>query len=855
MIIAQSGDVYMTIKKIPHFTRASFFIIAALIYMPYTTASDEASEPQLQAKDFKIHPAPTYELESIQTKNYIIDSIHVLGNHSLSKEAILVKSLFKSKEKFNVNKTSQTIKNIYQTGYFKQVKIALETISDTHIDLYIIVQEKPKLHHITYIGNKHLSDKEINKELDVEHIPTINENELDGLVAKILALYHKKNYHHTKVSAKLEKAQIEGQSDVTFTIVENKQSFVERISFVGNKSISATQLKKFIYSKEEWLFSIIDKSGSYLPAMIDADKSMIADVYRSNGYMKAQVFKTDIKLSEKNNNYHVTYHIYEGDQYFIEKINIPGNDILSEEVLKSVIPIQEGMPYSIEKVRNSIEALRTAWSDFGYIFADVDPQFEIDEETHKVTLNFYSDLKNKIYLNRLNIRGNVKAQDKVIRRQVLLDEGELITNRKMDFSKNRVQLLNYFDAREGVNWKINRIDDDHADLNLLLKEVKTGKFHARLGFGGSPTNRNSPQGGLTSQLEVGDRNLFGSGIDVDANTEIAKQYKAFHFSVRHPWVFDKPIRGQFSMYHKRSEYLDEVDLTNSVPQELVTGSFFGGGYVAKIFKTDILIDGQIGFETIRFGEKVVAKKSFTSAEQEQIQKILDKNFQSGDQYWGMVTFAQDKRNGLMFPTTGYQFNWQTQLALPITTRKLDSTTQGFSYFRTEFDYSWYTPLIAPHTLILCLHAHLGFIKPLSGYNAPWRNLYHMGGPSTVRGYTYGQIGPVYRGDSLGGSKAFHLNAELIVPVTSDLNTRLVFFYDGGAAWDSPYVKEWSKNDPLFNQYLENNNFFYRHSVGVGFRIKSPTPIQVDFGIKLNPSKKHRRNKNLTQLHFTMEHSF
>jgi outer membrane protein insertion porin family len=855
LIIAQSGDVYMTIKKIPHFTRASFFIIAALIYMPYATAGADDTEPLLQAKDFNSRPAPKYELENVQEQGYIIDKIHVLGSHSLSEEAILAKSLFKPREKFNVNKTSQTIKNIYQTGYFQQVKIGLDTISDTHADLYIIVQEKPKLHHISYVGNRHLADKEIAKALDVEHIPTINESELDGLVAKVLALYHKKNYHHAQVTARLEPAQIEGQSDVVFTIIENQQSFIERISFRGNRSISAAQLKKFIYSKEEWLFSILDKSGSYLPAMVDADKAMIADVYKSNGYMKAQVSKTDIELSETTNNYHITYHIHEGDQYFIEKINIPGNDILAEDVLKSIIPLQEGMPYSLEKVRNSIESLRTAWSDFGYIFADIDPQFEINEEAHTVAITFYSDLKNKIYLNRLNIRGNIKAQDKVIRRQILLDEGELITNRKMDFSKNKVQLLNYFDAREGVNWKINRIDDEHADLDLLLKEVKTGKFNGRLGFGGSPTSKNSPQGGLTGQIEVGDRNLLGSGIDLDLSTELAKQYKAFHFSVRHPWVFDKPIRGQFSMYHKRSEYLDEVDLTNSVPQELVTGSFFGGGYVAHILKTDILIDGQIGFETIRFGEKVVAKKSFNSAEQEQIQKILDKNFQSGDQYWGMVTFAQDRRNGMMFPTNGYQFNWQTQLALPITTNAANPAQKGFSYFRTELDYSWYTPLIAPHTLILCLHAHLGFIKPLSGYNAPWRNLYHMGGPSTVRGYTYGQIGPVYRGDSLGASKAFHLNAELIVPVTSDLNTRLVLFYDGGAAWDSPYVAEWSKNDPSFNKYLENNTFFYRHSVGIGFRIKSPTPIQVDFGIKLNPSKKYRRSKNISQLHFTMEHSF
>lgn len=836
----------MTIKKIPQFTRASFFIIATLICTPQLHSKSEPTPPQLSIKDFDMSPARMYELESVQDSKYIIDNVYVLGNHSLSNEAILIKSLLQAKDVFDTNKTSQTIKNIYSTGYFEQVKIAIDTISDEQVDLYIIVQEKPKLHHVTYNGNKHISNKDLNKAIDYEHIPAINESEIDALVVKILTAYQKKNYHHATVKGRIENAEEKGQSDLIFEITEGETSFIERITFKGNKAISTAQLKKFLYSKEEWILSILDKSGSYHPGMVEADKAMIADVYKSNGYMKAQVTKADVQYQKDTHNYRITYHIHEGKPYFIDKVNIPGNDILAEDALKSIIPLREGMPYSTEKIRNSIEILKTAWSDFGYIFADIEPAVEIDEKEFKVTVSFYSELKNKYYLNRLKIRGNKKSMDKVIRRQVLLDEGELITTRKMDFSKNRVQLLNYFDARDGVNWKINRIDDENADLELLLKEVKTGKFNTKVGFGGSPGSKNSPSAGFSGNIEFGDRNLLGSGIDFDINADISKQYQALQVSAHHPWVFDKPIRGQVSGYHKRSEYVDEINLTKGSPEELTTGGFFGGGYVTKILGTDILIDCQLGFETIKFKNQPVARASFTKSEQAEIQTVLNKNFQSGDQWWTMITFAQDKRNGIMFPTSGHQFNWQSQLALPV-------TSSGFKYFRTEFDYSWYTPLIAPHTLILCLHAHLGFVKPLSGKNAPWRNLFHIGGPTTVRGYTYGQIGPMFRGDSIGASKAFHVNAELIIPVTPDLNTRVVLFYDGGAGWDNPYANEWRKTIPNFDNHLENNNFFYRHSVGIGFRMKSPTPIQVDFGIKLNPAKKYR--KVLTQMHLSMEHSF
>nr|MBP7854600.1 BamA/TamA family outer membrane protein [Candidatus Babeliales bacterium] len=171
--------------------------------------------------------------------------------------------------------------------------------------------------------------------------------------------------------------------------------------------------------------------------------------------------------------------------------------------------------------------------------------------------------------------------------------------------------------------------------------------------------------------------------------------------------------------------------------------------------------------------------------------------------------------------------------------------------------AWYTPLINEHDLILCLHGNFGWVHPFCGKDVPWKNLYHVGGPTSIRGYTYGQVGPTWKEDSLGATKAFFLNVEFIVPLSSDLNTRGVIFYDGGAGWDTPYLNEFSAAardvGVSFEKDFSNNNFFYRHSVGIGVRIKSPTPLQVDFGIKLNPSKKFK--DHLTEMHLSMEHSF
>ncbi|NBV41039.1 hypothetical protein EBR77_04295 [bacterium] len=157
-------------------------------------------------------------------------------------------------------------------------------------------------------------------------------------------------------------------------------------------------------------------------------------------------------------------------------------------------------------------------------------------------------------------------------------------------------------------------------------------------------------------------------------------------------------------------------------------------------------------------------------------------------------------------------------------------------------------MIGQDALVLCLHSHIGYIKEMNHKHAPWRELFHVGGPASVRGYTYGQISPLWKDEnSLGGRKMVVFNAELIFPITPDRTMRGVVFYDGGTGWDTPFA------DTMNPANLSNNNFSYRHSFGVGIRFVSPTPMQIDFGIKLNPSKKFK--KELTQLHFNMIHEF
>lgn len=790
-----------------------------------------------------------------------IHAINVIGNVVITKDSILNKSPLKVGDQFNMNYTASMIKNIYQLGYFHQVKVYAEPIGDDKIDLYIVVEEKPRFKEATFTGNKAISNKDLNKELKIPEVSTLVKEELVALTSKIKKLYQKKNYHKTEISSKIVPNE-EGQVSAEFDIKEGKKSYLTRISFKGNKNVSTKKLKRIIFSKEDWVLGMLDHSGTYNPEMIEGDKHMIEDGYKSNGFINAKV--TDVKVDkDQDDNFHITYTIHEGDRYVIKSVEVPGNDIICEEQLKLVVPIYPGQWYSVEKIRKALENLKMMWGDKGYLFADIDPIIDVNEEDKTVDLKFQSDLKKQVYLNRLTIKGNKKSKDNVIRRQIMLDEGELISHPKMEASKSRVGLLNYFDPKDGVTWKTTRIDDTHADLDLLLKEVKTGHFQANLSYGGSPTSRQSPQTGLNFNVSAGDRNMFGTGIAVSTLVELAKKYQAFNTALMHPYLFDRPIRGSVNAYIKKRED-EEVKIAERAPLAQTVGAVGTLGYVIPRHN-GIFIEGHLGYERITYNCDITAARRESFKNQNIAQQILDKNFQEGSQINLIMNLAQDKRNGMVFTTHGHQWRWLNQLTVPgsrSTCTPEESTcpernnvpkNARFQYFKTEFDGSWYTPLIGEHDLVLCVHGNIGFIHRFENKDIAWRDLYHIGGPTTVRGYTYGQVGPSWLGTSLGSKKGFNINIEFTTPLSSDLSTRGVFFYDGGAGWDTPYFQELCEKNRTFAQELYNNNFFYRHSVGIGIRIKAPSPMQIDFGIKLNPSKRFR--KNLTEMHLSVEHQF
>ena len=780
-----------------------------------------------------------------------INEIFVEGNVTVPTQAILSRIDYRPGDLFDPIKTRTVIRNLYyDIKRLRNISIYAEPIGQKTINLIVVVQEKRVLKDIIFRGNYHVKEKEIREKTNVYELPAIDPEQLKVIARQIKKIYEEKGYHLAVVSPSLHLDDA-GRATITFDVTENNKSVVKKVNFIGNAHISSKELRGVIFTREDWLLSFMDGAGTYQPERFEADKHILEQFYQNRGYFMAKVIDAKAQMDPHTNNFTVTFEIQEGDIYTVKEVKAPGNEFISEEELLWRIQIKPGDIYSREAIVETMKGVENLWGNLGYIFAHVEPSIIPDEETKTVSLAFYSELGNQVYLNRLSIRGNKKTRDKIIRRQLVLEEGDLITNSRMEGSKNRVDSLGYFKRADGVNWKITRLSDDTADLDLMLKEEKTGNAALQLGFGGDPKDIFTPNSGLSVEGNISDTNLFGSGIAMNLFGKLSKSELSFAFNVTEPWLFDYPILASLNVYHKRLGY-DSFRLSQAI-NELDTGGGLTAGFVTGLmnysFFSDTFFRFNLALISIKYSTpplvlipNIIPEDQVILAQNE-LTNVLCQEFEAGSFPIFAMEIGQNKRNHPIHPSRGYSWMIRNAFAFPA----FDS---NIGFYKFSFDTHWFTPLIGAYDLIFHLHYYFGFIKRFKGRTVPFRELYHVGGPSSVRGWLYGQIGPQFTindviGDSIGANKAMWLNAELVFPITPDLTMKGVLFYDGGTGWDNPY------SDEISPQFLFENGFDYRHAVGFGLRLLQPMPVQVYWAFKIDP----REDETSHEVHFNMSYDW
>jgi len=795
-----------------------------------------------------------------------IRAIHIIGNNYVSTDALLnyipyhIGDYVTLQQNGQIERSAQLVRNLY-TGLkrFRNISVFGDLIAPDELDIYIVVQEKTPLKDITFSGNKNMPEKEIRKKIALD-IPAVDPEELKAFAEQMKKLYYEKGFQNVAIDTALT-IDDDGKAIAAFTFTEGDKSRIRRVHFRGNNAFSDKDLKKILmFSKEEWVLSFLDKSGTYYPDRIEGDKHFIEQFYQNNGYLHAKVVDIVVEKEPGTNILSITFVIEEGSQYTIKTVEAPGNDLVSEDFLLANIPVQSGRLYSREAIGNTIKQMEALWGNMGYIFASIEPSVTVDEDEKTVNVSFISDIGKKITLNRITIKGNKKTRDKVIRRRIPLAEGSILTQGAMDSSRNGISSLGYFEQQDGVNWKVRRIDDEHADLDLMIKEAKTGHASIQLQFGGADKKIESPLSAINLKASLSDTNLFGTGTAVNFEGSWAKDEQTVNFHLAQPWLFDKPISGAMDIYHRRPSYdqLHHVSAINS----RITGGAFTLGFITDPrwhFFNSSQVLFTLGLDSIKYNnppqvlaisQSEVPKGLTRTIVRDEYDTILKKEFTPGGFVWLANNLEQDKRNHPVHPSRGHKWKISSKIATP----SLDFENSGvqgddskrkLGFAKLFIDYTWFTPLIGERDLVFKLHLFFGISSPYRNRVIPFSELFHIGGDTTVRGFSYGEIGPKFLGDTIGAKKAFYMNAELIFPITPDMTMKGVIFYDGGAGWDNPYVAG------ITPGLVTDNSFDYRHSVGFGIRMLQPMPVRVDWGFKLDP----RTGEKESQVHFGMTYDW
>jgi len=768
-----------------------------------------------------------------ETIKPIINKIIIEGNKYIKREAILNKLPYKEGTEFDPDKSGDAINLLYDLDRFRQIKLERQEAEDNKINLFIVVEERKLLEGMSFNGNKAIKTKKIKEQLNLGQLETIDEEQLKYLATMIKNLYKEENYHLAKINYQIiENKENSDKARVIFSIKEGNKSKIKRIFFTGNKHIPSRKLRTMIFTREDWLFGLLDDSGKYNEESLEMDKKRIEYIYRESGYLTAKVAKVDLNFSKSKRSIDVTFHIKEGEQFIVRNVSAPGDEVFSESELLEQVTVEVGKPYKQSTVLETINRLKVLWGNLGYIHADVYPQVIPNEETKEVDITFHADRGKKVFVNRINISGNKLTKDRVIRRELSIEEGDLLSNQKLGESRDNVEYLGFFE-RGAVNWKPHKILDNKVDLELNVKETKTGSLNGMLNYG---TSEAAPQRRIKGSVNLEKHNLFGLGLDIGASVEgDRKKVRKGSLNFFDPHILDSDVSGAISLYAKQDDY-DQWSHVSPTPKERIVGGSLNLGFPLYQISKRTRMSMEFGLEHIKNNNPQV-----TSAMQRALlQPIVDRTFQQGDHLWFGADLVKDTRNHRYYPTRGFKFILGAKSAPP-------GLNQEFSFLKTDIEWSWYTPLIGEEYLVLMLHSRIAFIDAISKDKViPYKELSHMGGQNTVRGFVWGSIGPAWEtNDPLGARKAFQFNSELIFPLIPDYSMKGHVFYDCGAGWDTPKT-----NIPKSDHYrIKRDKFNLRHSVGFGVNLIKPYPAKIDWGYKLDRDKKS--GESPSEFHLSM----
>ncbi|MFQ5646745.1 MAG: outer membrane protein assembly factor BamA, partial [bacterium] len=454
----------------------------------------------------------------------LVGRVSVKNNVRIETSTILSKISLKPGSPFSPESVSRDIKALHKTGFFERVVV--ETLPlEGRLELIYTVYEKPYIKSVLFTGNDEFNDKKLREQLTVKPDTFLNLSEIYTADVKALKkFYSEDGFYLVEVEPVVKKIS-ENWVDLTFKITENSKVKINEIIIEGNREISSDELKDAMKTGEHWFLSFVFGSGYLKKEQLDADMESLLGLYYRKGFIEAEVGTPEIILLEDKTGMNIRIKINEGPQYKAGKISFRGNRIFDSKTLLDKVSLEEGAVFDRSKVKESVRTISEEYANRGYLLTEVYPRTRPDRKNKTADLTFMVNEGQIVYANKIIISGNTKTIDKVIRREIRIKEGEIITRKKITRSYQRLTNLMFFD-KIGVNTKPAK-DPSKLDLTVNLHEKLTGSFNVGAGF--------STLDKVIFNASLSEGNLMGWGKKAKLSFSLGAVNTTYNFSYTDPY--------------------------------------------------------------------------------------------------------------------------------------------------------------------------------------------------------------------------------------------------------------------------------------------------------------------------------
>lgn len=678
--------------------------------------------------------------------SFEIKDIEIKGLERISVGTVLNYLPVSVGDRFDESRSADTIRALFKTGFFNDIRL-----SRSDGVLIVSVDERPAISTIEISGNKDIETEQLMealKSIGLAEGRVFDRSSLDKVERELERQYFSQGKYGVRVESTITELA-DNRVDIHIEIEEGKVAKIRRINIVGNSAFSDEELLNRFQLSPPTIFSFFSDNDQYSRRKLSGDLESLRSYYLDNGHVNFTIDSTQVSITPDKRDVYVTVNVTEGERYTVADIELTGDLVLSEEELRQLIKIEPGDVFSRRAATESAAAISERLGQEGFAFSNVNPAPKVDENNREVSLVFFVDPGERIYVRRINVSGNLKTHDNVIRREIRQMEGGWISTDKVSRSRIRLQRLGFF---EEVNVETPSVPgvSDQVDVNFDVKERPSGTLMAGMGY--------SQSQGFLVNASVSQKNVLGTGRQVSATVNNSSVNRVYSFSYNNPYYTLDGVSRGFRLFSRETDAgaANVGDFTSDVYGASVEYGFPLSEYDTANFS--------VGYENTQLNTRTGTPQSFLD--------FINENTDDFDIYKLNAGFTHDTRNRAIFADQGVLHSISTEIAMP---------GSGLEYYRLRYRGLKYIPWTDSLTFL---------VKGTAGYGdsygetteLPFFENFYAGGAQSVRGFQSNSLGPRENDSPQGGAVKLVGNAELIFPApfaADNKSLRLSTFFDIG----------------------------------------------------------------------------